>query len=38
MAVCLEWKNLNLSVQKSEYDFWKCKRRIEDKKILSNGE
>lgn len=37
-ALYLEWENLNLHVKKRHFDFLKCKTRVEEKKILKNGE
>lgn len=33
----LEWKHLNLEIKKSEFSFWKCKRHVEEKTILNDG-
>lgn len=33
----LEWKNLTLEVKKSEFYYWKCKRQVEEKTILNDG-
>lgn len=35
--VVLEWKNLNLTIEKKEYNFLKCKIETEQKRILDNG-
>lgn len=37
-SLCLEWKNLNLQVKKRQYELFTCKTRVEEKKILTNGE
>lgn len=33
----LEWKNLNIQIKKSEFNFWHCKKQYEEKTILNDG-
>lgn len=35
--VVLEWRNLNLTIEKSEFKYLKCSKRVEKKTILENG-
>lgn len=35
--VHLQWNNLHLNIEKREFDFWKCRKRYENKVILNNG-
>lgn len=35
--VILEWRNLNLIIKKSDLKFSKCKRQVEERHILDNG-
>lgn len=35
--VILEWRNLNLIIEKREFNFWKCRTIHEEKRILENG-
>lgn len=35
--VILEWRNLNLIIEKREFNYWKCRSNIEEKRILDNG-
>lgn len=35
--VILEWRNLNLTIAKSEFNIWKCRVNREEKRILDNG-
>lgn len=37
-ALCLEWENLNLQVKERHFDYFKCRTRVEVKKILTDGE
>lgn len=34
--VILEWRNLNLVIEKKEFNFSKCRTNIEEKRILDN--
>lgn len=36
-SVVLEWRNLNLIIEKREFEFTKCKTTVEEKRILDNG-
>lgn len=35
--VILEWRNLNLIIEKREFNYWKCRTNNEEKRILDNG-
>lgn len=33
----LEWKNINLQIEKSKFNLWKLKKNREEKVILNDG-
>lgn len=33
----LEWKNINLQIEKSKFNLWKLKKQREEKVILNDG-
>lgn len=35
--VILEWRNLNLTIEKREFSYLKCSTKFEEKRILDNG-
>lgn len=35
--VILEWRNLDLTIRKSEFSILKCRKQVEEKQILDNG-
>lgn len=36
-AVNLEWRNLNLTIEKRELKISKCETQVEERRILENG-
>lgn len=35
--VILEWRNLNLTIEKRELNISKCEKHVEERRILENG-
>lgn len=36
-SVVLEWRNLNLTIEKREFSYLKWQTNVEEKRILENG-